>query len=419
MITGIDGMYPILATKDIFNLMKAKNQNEVRYFTHFNILYNALLEMFEWHDLPPTIPKRFLESFLHSTGKVFIAKINGEIYACNGTLSGEVDAYGMGTECIAVTPVGETCGKRGVDIAYGINNDTSTPDTLTYWISHLLGETDKSLQANVLYSRYMPIPKVNDMKDKQAFDEVLDKLEEGQLRAFASRNLFSEELGENADVFEITDVNRSDKIQHLSRLYDDLYKRFYNVYGQPLQTQNKSSQALSDEVHGMDSVSFIIPMQMYKCRLALADEINRIFDTNISVTFSEPWLYEYNAFVYRDGGFVGENVPNLDSNEPYGGNVPSEGENGKEVARTGQNGGELKGTEPEQAGTEPEPDGTDKNRDGGINDNNGANDNNGQSDSSGQNGQIDDTVQDVMENGQTEITDKAGIEPKKVGDDNA
>ena len=69
MITGIDGMYPILATKDIFNLMKAKNQNEVRYFTHFNILYNALLEMFEWHDLPPTIPKRFLESFLHSMGK--------------------------------------------------------------------------------------------------------------------------------------------------------------------------------------------------------------------------------------------------------------------------------------------------------------------------------------------------------------
>ena len=403
MINGIDGMYPILATKDIFEMMKAKNKNEVRYFTHFNILYNTLLEMFEWHDLPPTIPKRFLESFLHSTGKVFVAKIDGEIYACNGTLSGEVDAYGLGTNCIAVTPIGEAQGKRGVDIAYGINNDTATPDTLTYWIAHLLGENDKSLQANVLYSRYLPIPKVNDSKDKQAFDEILDKLEEGQLRAFASKNILSEELGDNADVFEITDVNRADKIQYLSRLYDDLYKRFYNVYGQSLQTQNKSAQSISDEVHGMDSVSFIIPMQMYKCRLALAEEINRIFGTNISVTFSEPWLYEYNAFVYRDGGFEGENVPNLDSNEPYGSNVPSGGENGKEGVRTGQNGSELEGTEPEQDGTEPEQDGTDKNRDGGTNDSSG---------------QIDDTVKDVEENGQTEITDEPAIIPEKEGDDN-
>ena len=348
MITR-NSTYPILSTHDIFAKLRSKYQNEVRYYTHFNTLFNSLLEMFTWENLPDTIPKRFLETFLHVTGEVFIAKINGELYACNGTLSGEVDAYGMGTDCIAVTPIGEAHGKRGIDIAYGINNDSASPDTLTYWIAHLLGETDKSLQTNILYSRYLPIPKVNDSKDKQAFDEILDKLNEGELRAFASKNILSNEFdNDSANVFEITDVNRSDKIQHLSRLYDDLFKRFYNIYGQPLQTQNKSAQTTSDEIHGMDSVSFIIPLQMYRCRLALADEINKIFGTEISVKFSEAWQYEYNAFVLRDGGATGTQTENFDKSdiEPNG---------------TVQNEPEPNGTvqnEPEPNGTvqnEPEP----------------------------------------------------------------
>ena len=381
MIPTNNPMYPILATKDIFLTLKAKYQNEVRYFTHFNTLYNSLLEMFTWDNLPNTIPKRFLEGFLHTTGQVFVAKINGELYACNGTLSGEVDAYGMGTNCVAVTPIGEAQGKRGTEIAYGINNDTASPDTLTYWISHLLGETDKSLQTNIMYSRYLPIPKVNDTKDKQAFDEILDKLKDGELRAFASKNILSELDNNGAETFEITDVERSDKIQHLSRLYDDLFKRFYNVYGQPLQTQNKSSQTLSDEIHGMDSVSFIIPLQMYKCRLALADEINRIFGTDITVRFSEAWQYEYNAFVYRDGGFEGANVEELDKTDL----------NQSEIINTEQDKTEQDGTNQNNSEQAEEIDTT-------ID-------------------ESDDIVKNVLENGEVEITDKPAIEDVKEGNE--
>ena len=391
MIPTNNPMYPILATKDIFLTLKAKYQNEVRYFTHFNTLYNSLLEMFTWDNLPNTIPKRFLEGFLHTTGQVFVAKINGELYACNGTLSGEVDAYGMGTNCVAVTPIGEAQGKRGTEIAYGINNDTASPDTLTYWISHLLGETDKSLQTNIMYSRYLPIPKVNDTKDKQAFDEILDKLKDGELRAFASKNILSELDNNGAETFEITDVERSDKIQHLSRLYDELFKRFYNVYGQPLQTQNKSSQTLSDEIHGMDSVSFIIPLQMYKCRLALADEINRIFGTDITVRFSEAWQYEYNAFVYRDGGFEGANVEELDKTDL----------NQSEIINTEQDKTEQDGTNQNKS----EQDGTNQNKSEQAEEIDTTID------------ESDDIVKNVLENGEVEITDKPAIEDVKEGNE--
>ena len=341
----IDGTTPIVALTDVYNRMKQKTKNNVRYLTHFNILYNTLLEMFTWRNLPDTIPKRFLESILHSEGSVFVGEIEGKLYAMTGSLAGPVDAYGMGETAVAVCPVGEVQGKRNIDIAYGINNDTATPDMLTYWIAHLMGEADKSFELNLIYARLHPVPKVRDDKDKQAMDEIIEKLKDGDVKAFASKNLLDFELGDNsAPVFELSDANKIDKIQYLSRFTDDIMKRFYNVYGQPLQTQNKAAQSISDELHGMDSVSFILPIQMLKCRQALAENINRIFGTDIEVEFSECWTIEYQSLINHDAngnGIPDQMEPDSTETEPGAGTDPDPEE--------------TDGTETEPEGTETEP----------------------------------------------------------------
>ena len=298
MITNANGT--IYNPQDVYNVLRTKAKNDLRYNTYFDILLNTLLEMFEYAGLPDTIPPRFLELYLHTYGNVFISKINGDIYATGGTLSGEIDAYGLGTDAIAVCPVGQAQGKRDVDIVYGINNDTASPDMLVYWIAHLLQENDNSLEHNIIYSRLLPIPKVSDEKDKQALDEIIDKLIKGDLKAFASKNILADELGEGIEVLNISDANKVDKLQYLSRFADDILKKFYNFYGQPINSQNKSAQSISDEIHGMDSVSFIIPIQMLKCREKMCEDINRIFGLNVSVKFSTTWALEYNALMLRD-----------------------------------------------------------------------------------------------------------------------
>ena len=233
-------------------------------------------------------------------------EINGELIASHGTLSGDVDAYGLGTQAIAVCPTGETSGVRGVDIAYGINNDTATPDMLVYWIAHLLGETDKSIKLNVLYSRLLKIPKVSNEKDKAMFEDLIKKLIDGEVQAFSSSSALDLELGCDAKEFELTDVNKIEKLPYLTQFFEDCLKRFYNFYGQPMQNQNKRAQSISDEIHGQDSVSFIIPIQMLRCRQALCEEINRIFGTNISVKFSPVWSVELSGLINRDGNGNGE-----------------------------------------------------------------------------------------------------------------
>ncbi len=350
MITNANGV--IYNPQDVYTQLRTKAKNGLRYNTYFDLLLNTLLEMFTYTGLPDTIPQRFLELYLHTYGKVFIAEINGDILATGGTLSGDIDAYGLGTEAIAVCPVGEANGKRDIDIVYGINNDTATPDLLVYWISHLLQENDNSLEHNIIYSRLLPIPKVSDEKDKQAFDDIIEKLINGDLKAFASRNILADELGDSADVLNISDGNKVDKLQYLSRFADDILKKFYNFYGQPINSQNKTAQSISDELHGMDSVSFIIPIQMLKCRQKMCDDINRIFGLDVSVSFSETWLLEYKALVLRDTNENGI----ADSTEPDSLGTETE------TKPTGTE-PEPTGTEPEPMGTEPEPTGTEPEQD--------------------------------------------------------
>ena len=330
---------PFLMVGDFYDQLKTKTSNKVRYTTYFTILFNTLLDMFEWHNLPETIPKRFLESILHTSGEVFVSRINDKLIASGGTLSGEVDEYGLSTECIAVCPRGEARGKRNVDIAYGINNDTATPDMLLYWITHLLSETDKSIKLNVIYSRLLKIPKVATEKDKSMFEQILQKVIDGDPQAFASSNALDIEFGAGTEVFELTDSNKIDKLPYLTQFFDDTLKRFYNFYGQPMQNQNKRAQSISDEIHGQDSVSFIIPLQMLRCRQALAENINRIFGTDISVDFSPLWKLEFEALVLRDTNNNG---------------IPDHTENDTETSEP-----EPDGTETEPPETKPEPDGTD------------------------------------------------------------
>lgn len=309
-------MMNVFRPGDVYNIMKTKQKNETRYITFFTMLWDVLLEMFEWKNLPDTMPKRFLESILHTYGEVFVCKEKGteNVIASHGTLSGEVDCYGLGTDCIATYPGNSVNGKRGIDIAYGINNDTATPDMITYWIAHLLGEISKSEELNVRYSRLLPIPKLSDEKDKSAFNDIIKKLDEGELSAFVSKNVLAKEMGNDSpEVFNLSDVKDVDKLQYLSRYYDDVLKRFFNYYGQALQNQNKSAQSISDELHGMDSVSFIIPLQMLNCRKALCQQINDIFDLDVDVEFSPAWKLEFDAFINRD--LNDNDIPDIDETE--------------------------------------------------------------------------------------------------------
>lgn len=295
-----------------YNKMKPKTKKGIQEATYFNMLLNMLISMFEWSGLPESIPSRFLDMILSTTGQVAIGKDKkDDLVACFCALGGQIDSYGLGSDVIATTLNGtEIRGERNKDVAWGINNKAQSPDLLLYWVSNMMAECDVSAQMNVLYSRLLSIPIVKDEKEKSALTDIFKDMLNGQFGTMLSKNVFSEIDDQQTYTIDLTDANKIDRVQYISRFFDDLLKRFAQFYGQPLQTQNKSAQTQVDELHGMDSFSFILPLNMLKSRQDLCDNINRIFGTDISVDFSKCWKAEYQNFLNRD--MDGDGVPDLE-----------------------------------------------------------------------------------------------------------
>lgn len=295
---------PVINALFAYDNMKPKTRKKIQETTYFNILFNILLSMFEYSDLPDDLSDfdtRYIDSILCSTGQIAAGLVDGKLTFAPCTLGGDIDAYGLGSEVIAPTPIGEIRGGRNKEVAYGINNKLAAPDTILYYIASMMSETDVSAKSNILYSRLLKIPVVRDEKSKNAVNEIYKKLVNGDdLSAMVSGNVFDDLMDRDLETIELTDSSKVDRIQYLSRFYDDLLKRFCNFYGQNLQTQNKAAQTQEDELHGYDSFSFIIPLQMLKCRKEFIDNINRIFGYNISVDFSDSWKYELARFETRD-----------------------------------------------------------------------------------------------------------------------
>ena len=78
---------------------------EYNFKTYFDLLLNKVSSLFQWHNLPETIDERFLEFNLILGGKVCWTEIDGKLYALNGNVGGEPNAYYEPTLWIVANPV--------------------------------------------------------------------------------------------------------------------------------------------------------------------------------------------------------------------------------------------------------------------------------------------------------------------------
>lgn len=282
-----------------YNEMKAKHKNAYLNKAYFTMLLDMLISMYKWDNLPNTIPAEWIEKYLILYGVCGVGNINGKLTAVMGGLCGDVDGYGIGTQFVGATPIGDINGKRGEDVAVGFNNSLYMPDMLLTKFADGLTEIAKSYDLNIRYARLMPMPVVRDNKDKIAIDSALDRLQNGEMKTTVKIDSFYDPIIQDKNdipVLNLSDVSKIDKLQYLSLAFDDQIRRIANIYGQSLQTTAKNRQALSDEIHGNDSLSFILPLDRLRQRQKFAAEINNIFGTDITVDFSECWKIEYEKF---------------------------------------------------------------------------------------------------------------------------
>ena len=282
---------------NFYEHMKPKAQKAFNVNLHFDKLFNVLLTRFVWDGLPDNIPAQFIEGYLITNGTCGVRKVGKDLWAFPGSHCGETKGY-LPKDYVGCLPnVQGLQGEIGKVWAVGFNNWTATPEFLLYQYSNILGEIDVSEKVNVMFSRFMRIPKVHDEKDKLVVKQAIQNIADGKIDAIVSDNVMAE-IGKffetpNEDPFlDLVDVKEVDKLQYLNQYRDNIIKRFFQVYGQKSQVTSKMAQMSPDEVHANDSLAMILSDEALNCRQKFCDDVNALFGTNWSVSYNRCWKDE-------------------------------------------------------------------------------------------------------------------------------
>lgn len=148
------------------------------------------------------------------------------------------------------------------------NNSTKTPDDIIYKYADIIGETDKTINTIIKYSRLIPIPKVTNNSDIAKYKQVMESVLEGNLVNVISDNtkLLTMQTTSNDDMLQLTDTTASDKLHYLSQFRADTIKRLATLYGIPITLSAKNAQVISDELHGEDIYSMYLLYDRYYAR---------------------------------------------------------------------------------------------------------------------------------------------------------
>lgn len=302
-----------------FSWMKTKFQNYLREDHYFDILLQSDLSMFTYDNLPAGMDPVWIEKYLNIAGSIGITR-TPETYVAEllpdapeykpkysicpiPSRDGNVDQYGDGSHIAGSTATVSIEGDLGVDAVIIYNRDTRLPELDNMIDADALMQIDKSAAINVILSRIAPVFSCYNDKTRKALDSMLDEILDGKLKTIVSGDvkdlLKMAGLDGGTEILEITHPEKIQYIQYLSQYYDVVIRRHYNRRGLSVRTGTKAAQQSSDEIHGLDAVSWIIPLAKLKSRKKGFEQFNALFGENVTVRFSEIWQQEYDAYQLR------------------------------------------------------------------------------------------------------------------------
>ena len=242
--------------------------------------------MFKYEGLPDTIPQSELERILQTSGNIFVTKVDGKLYALNGGMSGELDAYYRPTQYIVANPALKlnktyTIGVDGVVIL----NDTNANSILNIIGAYAVLYTDTIISLNTasVLTRIPMLISASDDKTKDSADLFMQKILDGDFSV----------IGENAFFKGVTTHNtQSSNASQLTQLIEliQYYKAsMYNELGLNANFNMKRERLNTSEVSMNIDVLLPYVDNMLVERQKALELINKMFDTNISVELASAW----------------------------------------------------------------------------------------------------------------------------------
>ena len=251
-----------------------------------NYMLAKTVSMFEWENLPDTIPYKELEKLLQVNGFAFITKVNGELYAFNGGLGGVPDVYGMPTEIVISNPslnFNKTLNlkKDGVLI---ISDDFQLGlIPLFNRYNTFLIENDINMMMYGYNSRTQKLISASDDKTKASAESVVKKSIEGDIAVIGESVIFEGikvHSGANSSGVSIT---------NLTEFHQYIKASLYNEIGLSANFNMKRERLTAGEIEVGDDSNYPFVYNMLKCRVKATELLNEMYSLDINVDFGSVW----------------------------------------------------------------------------------------------------------------------------------
>ena len=251
-----------------------------------NYMLAKTLSMFEWENLPETIPYKELEKILQVNGYAFITEVNGELYAFSGGLGGAVDAYGNPTEII-INNVGLNFNKTLNIKTDGvlIHNDDMNMGLIPLLDRYntFLVENDINMMMYGYNSRTQKLISASDDKTKASAELVIRKSIDGELAVIGESVIF-----EGVKVHS-GNSNNGQSITSLTEFHQYIKGSLYNELGLSANINMKRERLTEGETEVGDDSNYPFIFNMLKCRMKAMELINAKYSTDINVDFGSVW----------------------------------------------------------------------------------------------------------------------------------
>lgn len=246
---------------------------------------NKSLTMFEWQNLPDTLPMVELEKMLQINGYAIIAKYQDNIYAFNGGFSGQ-DVYNRPTQVIINNPA------LKMNNTYTINKDCIVikNDDMKQGLIKIYEYFGQRLIENQItmlmtdYNLRMPFTiSSSDDQTTQSAKDYLNKIIDGSLGVIGEQKLFK--------ALSVTPTNTKQ-----TATFADLYgyqqfiiAQLNNTIGLATNNNMKRERLTTNEIEVNKNASYPLVDNMLRNRQQAVGKINEMFGLDITVGYSSIW----------------------------------------------------------------------------------------------------------------------------------
>lgn len=262
-------------------------EKRAKFITSY--LLNKTATMFQYDGLPETLDARHIELLLQINGNVCITKVNNKLYGFYGGLGGELDEYYEPTIYTIANPYL----KYDANLRIGVDCVRGRSDTLGLGLIPLLryyatmqAVNEQSIYIASINSRAESLISADNDTTFKSAQSFIDDLKDGKISPIYGSAFFE---GLQTAPFTSSATNT---IKTLIELEQYIKASVLNELGINA-NYNMKRERLEDSEAGLNDAALIPFIEdMLHNRQIMCDEINAMYDTNISVKLAGVWKRE-------------------------------------------------------------------------------------------------------------------------------